>query len=98
MIRLFQKRQRKRIGFYALSLVIVLFFCYVIYFTLQDIEDWWSADGGHYQIGQDRDPKVRAMRNQVKQMMQHAWKGYVDYAWGFNVCRLLSLLFIGYKM
>lgn len=84
MMRFFHQRQRKRIGFYVLSIVIVLFFCNVIYFSLLDMQNWWSSTE-EYQIGQDKDPEVRAKRNQVKQMMRHAWKGYVDYAWGFNV-------------
>lgn len=36
------------------------------------------------QGGDDADPDVRIKRDHVKSMMQHAWNGYVQYAWGAN--------------
>ncbi len=42
------------------------------------------------QGGEDADPQVRAKRDKVRQMMIHAWKGYVDHAWGSNELRPIS--------
>ncbi|KAK4007709.1 hypothetical protein OUZ56_012862 [Daphnia magna] len=36
------------------------------------------------QGGDDADPDVRIKRDHVKSMMQHAWNGYIQYAWGAN--------------
>jgi len=41
--------------------------------------------------GEDPNPEVRKKRDHVKQMMKHAWDGYVKYAWGKNEVRPISL-------
>lgn len=41
--------------------------------------------------GQDPNPDVRKKRDHVKEMMKHAWDGYVKYAWGKNEVRPISL-------
>ncbi|XP_043243879.1 mannosyl-oligosaccharide 1,2-alpha-mannosidase IA-like [Amphibalanus amphitrite] len=40
--------------------------------------------------GEDSDPVMRQRRDTIKQMMQHAWKGYATYAWGSNELRPVS--------
>lgn len=42
------------------------------------------------QGGEDEDPDVRAKRDKVRDMMSHAWKGYVSYAWGANELKPIS--------
>jgi len=41
--------------------------------------------------GEDKDSTARERRDYVKKMMQHAWDGYVKYAWGKNELRPISL-------
>jgi len=40
--------------------------------------------------GEDPDPVMRARRKFVKEMMKHAWGGYVAHAWGKNEVRPVS--------
>merc|ERR1719320_797470 len=40
--------------------------------------------------GEDFDPLSRARRKFVKNMMKHAWNGYVAHAWGKNEVRPVS--------
>jgi len=40
--------------------------------------------------GEDSDPVSRARREFVKNMMKHAWNGYVAHAWGKNEVRPVS--------
>ena len=42
------------------------------------------------QGGEALDPQTRARRNFVKEMMRHAWSGYVAHAWGKNEVRPVS--------
>lgn len=42
------------------------------------------------QGGEDVNMDVRIMRDHVRNMMQHAWGGYVKYAWGGNELRPIS--------
>ncbi|CAL8076219.1 unnamed protein product [Calicophoron daubneyi] len=42
------------------------------------------------QGGKPSDPAVYAMRNQVRDMMQHAWRSYASYAWGSNELRPIT--------
>jgi len=42
------------------------------------------------QSGKDKNPDIRAKRDKVRQMMVHAWKGYVDHAWGSNELKPIS--------
>lgn len=37
--------------------------------------------------GEPKDPIVRERRNKVREMMQHAWSNYEQYAWGQNELR-----------
>jgi len=52
----------------------------------------WTTSGPIITIqgGEDADPAIRAKRDKVRQMMIHAWKGYVDHAWGSNELRPIS--------
>jgi mannosyl-oligosaccharide alpha-1,2-mannosidase len=43
------------------------------------------------QGGQDHNSQAQKRRDTVKGMMQHAWDGYVKYAWGKNEVRPVSL-------
>ncbi len=38
----------------------------------------------------DKFPEIRTKREKVRQMMIHAWKGYVEHAWGSNELRPIS--------
>merc|ERR1711872_414451 len=40
--------------------------------------------------GEDSDPLSRARRKFIKEMMKHAWGGYVAHAWGQNEVRPVS--------
>ncbi|XP_043218312.1 mannosyl-oligosaccharide 1,2-alpha-mannosidase IA-like [Amphibalanus amphitrite] len=40
--------------------------------------------------GEDPDPVMRFRRRKIKEMMRHAWKGYVTYAWGEDELRPVS--------
>ncbi|XP_077977096.1 mannosyl-oligosaccharide 1,2-alpha-mannosidase IA-like [Glandiceps talaboti] len=40
--------------------------------------------------GEPSDPEARERRNKVKEMMEHAWKGYHSYAWGENELKPIS--------
>jgi len=42
------------------------------------------------QDAKDTFPDIRTKRDKVRQMMVHAWKGYVDHAWGFNELKPIS--------
>jgi len=42
------------------------------------------------QGGEAVDPQTRARRNYVREMMRHAWSGYVAHAWGKNEVRPVS--------
>ena len=43
-----------------------------------------------FQSGEDPDPEIRERRDTIREMMQHAWKNYVDYAWGANELNPIS--------
>lgn len=40
--------------------------------------------------GEPADERTRERRNFIKRMMEHAWNGYVKYAWGSNELRPIS--------
>lgn len=52
-----------------------------------DASDWKPME---LPIGEDTNPDVRQKRNFIKNMMTHAWKNYVDIAWGENELRPVS--------
>ncbi|GAB6032546.1 hypothetical protein CHUAL_011439 [Chamberlinius hualienensis] len=56
--------------------------------VLNLIKEHEGGPGG--QGGEPTDPDVQAKRNQIKQMMKHAWENYVRYAWGKNELKPIS--------
>lgn len=50
-----------------------------------------SASSPVLPSGEDPDPITRSRRDKIKQMFLHAWRGYSEYAWGYNEVRPVSL-------
>lgn len=73
-------------------LVLTIVFCSLLIISKQEqlLGRPSSKDVVIIQGGEDNDPDVRKMRDQVRRMMQHAWKGYVTYAWGSNELKPIS--------
>lgn len=51
-------------------------------------DDWKTLDLG---AGEDKDPEAQTRRETVKNMMKHAWTNYVQYAWGENELKPISM-------
>lgn len=51
-------------------------------------DDDWTPIAFH--AGEDTDPEIRHRRDTIREMMQHAWKNYVRYAWGENELNPIS--------
>lgn len=43
-----------------------------------------------FYAGEDPDPEIRSRRDTIREMMQHAWKNYVKFAWGENELNPIS--------
>ena len=52
-----------------------------------EADDWKPIP---FQAGEDPDPEIRHRRDTIREMMQHAWNGYVNYAWGHNELNPIS--------
>lgn len=82
MMGLFRFRKKKLL-IYLLALALFLLLCTAVKQQL---------DGPIVMVqgGADRDSDVRLKREHVRQMMIHAWKSYVTFAWGKNELKPLS--------